>query len=35
MVGIDDILATIANWGQATVDIDREAGRKKLISHLI
>jgi hypothetical protein len=34
-MAIDAILATVANGGQAIVDIDREAGRNKLISHLI
>jgi hypothetical protein len=29
------ILATVANGEQATVDTNREAGRNKLISHLI
>jgi hypothetical protein len=32
---MDAILATIANARQAIVEIDREAGRNKLISHLI
>jgi hypothetical protein len=31
---MDAILATIANGGRAIVDIDREAGRNKLISCL-
>jgi hypothetical protein len=32
---MDAVLATIANGEQAIVDIDREAGRDKLISCLI
>jgi hypothetical protein len=32
---MDVIFATIANREQAVVDIDREAGRNKLISHFI
>jgi hypothetical protein len=34
-MAINAILATIANSVQAIVDIDREAGRNKLISSLI
>ncbi len=32
---MDVILATVANGRQAIVDINREAGRNKLISYLI
>ncbi len=32
---MDAILATVANGGQAPVDINREAGRNKIISHFI
>jgi hypothetical protein len=35
LMAMDIILATIANRERAIVDIDREAGRNKLISHII
>ncbi len=34
-MAMDAILATIADSGRGIVDIDREAGRNKLIFHLI
>jgi hypothetical protein len=34
-MAIDAILATVADGGRAIVDIDREAGRDKLISCLV
>ncbi len=34
-MAMDAILATIANVGRAIVDINREARRNKLISHLL
>jgi hypothetical protein len=35
LMAMDAILATIADSGRGIVDIDREAGRNKLIFHLI
>jgi hypothetical protein len=32
---MDAVLATVANGGQAIVDIDREACRNKFISHIL